>query len=49
MQEKEMPGLGALQQMADTAFHVGGDQYGVIEDMYMTVDSILAFYLKQHK
>ena len=49
MQEKAMPGLGALQQMADTAFHVDGGQYGVIEDMHMIVGSILAFYLKQRK
>ena len=49
MQEKEMPGPEALQQMADTAFHVEGYQYGVIEDMHMMIGSILDFYLKQCK
>lgn len=49
MQEKEMPGLGALQKMADTAFHLEGRQYGVIEDMHMIVGSTLAYYLKQRK
>jgi len=40
---------GALRKLADTAFYVESDQYGVIEGMHMVVGSILAFYLKQRK
>lgn len=40
---------GALKAKADIAVHVDCEQYGVIEDLHMSVGHILAFYLKQRR
>ena len=38
---------GKLKPLADIVVHLPCDQYGVIEDLHMSVGHILTFYLKQ--
>ena len=38
---------GKLQDMVDAALTVSSDQYGVIEDIHLSIGHILTFYLKQ--
>lgn len=38
---------GRLKPASDLCVHVHSDQYGVIEDLHMSVGHILTFYLKQ--
>jgi len=40
---------GRLKAMCDESLLIPSDQYGVIEDMHMSVAHILTFYLKQKK
>lgn len=40
---------GKLKALADIVVHVPSDQYGVIEDLHMSVGHILTFYLKQRR
>lgn len=38
---------GRLKAMADIVVHVQSDQYGVIEDVHLSVGHMLTFYLRQ--
>ena len=40
---------GKLKALCDESLLIASDQYGVIEDMHMSVAHILTFYLKQKK
>lgn len=40
---------GRLKALCDESLLIPSDQYGVIEDMHMSVAHILTFYLKQKK
>jgi D-sedoheptulose 7-phosphate isomerase len=40
---------GLLKAKVDVAVHVPSVQYGVIEDLHMSIGHILTFYLKQRK
>ena len=40
---------GALKRRVDIPILVSSDQYGVIEDMHVAIDHILAFFLRQRK
>ncbi len=40
---------GKLKGLADICVHIKSDQYGVIEDLHLSVGHILTFYLKQRR
>lgn len=40
---------GLLKSLCDDYILIGSDQYGIIEDLHMSIAHILTFYLKQKK